>query len=104
MLRRVLAVLLVFLWVLFSGYGLPWDLDLAGHFKAETEHRTSLPSVGEIAKLAKEIAEGHNRTPTSHPWSFQVSTFRRSIFQLDNAYKVFKNNRRIHKLHRVFLI
>jgi len=99
-----LAVLLIFQWVLLSGYDLQSELDLAGHFKAKTAHKTSLPSVGEIAKVAKDIPEGANRTPAFHPWSFQVSTFHPSALRLDNASNALKNHRRIYKLHRVFLI
>jgi hypothetical protein len=101
MLRKALAVLLVFSWVILSGFDLLEDFDLPIQIGVHQPLGNSPPSGGPGVDLVNNLLESGDRTRFSHTGLFALLlVFDSSV----DGSKVSKKVSKIHKLHRVFMI
>ena len=99
MLRRALAVLLVLLWVILSGFDALEDLDLPGGIEAHSS--TDVPlSRGQTGRLVNNIVESADHSRIRHSGLLDQPTTEVSVDTHSPSPRHFK----LHKLHRVFLI
>jgi hypothetical protein len=100
MLRKALAVLLVFSWVILSGFDLLEDFDLPIQIGVHQPLGNSPPSGGPGVDLVNNLLESGDRTRFSYVGLLALSVVDSSVDRSTVSKKVSK----IHKLHRVFLI
>ncbi|HEX9786461.1 MAG TPA: hypothetical protein VGB09_00475 [Candidatus Binatia bacterium] len=103
MCRKVLAALLIFGWVILSGFDLVEDLDevpgQAGVSSASSPDN-SKSKRGGWGTLANNIVESATRIPQAFVEFFGLTA---TIFDLDVNFD-FRRYVQLHKLYRVFLI
>jgi hypothetical protein len=100
MLRKALALLLVFSWVILSGFDLLEDFDFPIQVGVHSPLEDSVPKVGHGVDLVNNILESGDRTRLYHADLFELPIVHLSADAPLVSKKVF----RIHKLHCVFLI
>jgi hypothetical protein len=100
MLRRALTVLLIFSWVILSGFDLLEDFNLPIQVGIDSPLEDSVPNAGPGGDLVNNILELGDRTRLSYVGLFELPIVGLPI----DAPTVSKKVSRIHKLHRVFLI
>lgn len=100
MLQKALAVLLVFSWVILSGFDLLEDLDLPTQAGIQSPSGGSPPNSGPGVDLVNNILESGDRMRLSYARLFELPAVELPI----DAPTFCKKASKIHKLHRVFLI
>ena len=99
MLKRSLLLLLVFSWIILSGYDVVEDLDLPDQI--EFQNSTDEPiAVGFNGLLARNIVESADHTPNRCPNLLEQYARLEITYTLHHSRKTSK----LHKLHRVYLI
>jgi hypothetical protein len=85
---RILAVLLIVGWVIFSGFDLLEDLEVPGQVgvSSSVPSNESVPDSGFGGNLVNNIVESADRTPLPHVWLFTFAAVYLSL----NALFVFK--------------
>jgi len=99
MLKRFVALLLVFSWIILSGYDVVEDLDLPD----QTEFQSSIddPIVGaSTGILARNIIESADYTPSRCPNLLEQFGVLKTTYVPHHSQKTSK----LYKVHRVFLI
>jgi len=100
MLRKALAILLVFSWVILSRFDLLEDFDFPIQNGVHNPPENSLPNGGPGVDLVNNILESGDRTRFSHVGLFALPVLDSPV----DAPTVSKKVSKIHKLHRIFLI
>jgi hypothetical protein len=101
MFRKPLAVVLVFCWVILSGFDLLEDLKLDSEHSAYSESGKSLsPKRGQQASLTNNIVESAVIPHAFYTPLLRLNVSQSSIRPTLSSHKTLD----LHKLHRVFLI
>ena len=102
MLRKSLAILLVFFWVTLSALDLLEDLKFGSGGRAykQSPNDKSSPYLNHRASLANNIVETADRAQLSYASLLRLTAVQSPVHPLLSFRKVFP----LHKLHRVFLI
>ncbi|MGH8545937.1 MAG: hypothetical protein ACREX3_20390 [Gammaproteobacteria bacterium] len=103
MLRRLLVVLLLFSWVVLSGFDLLEDLTLDSESRAYAQGATDKfpsPNFKHRGSLANNIVESAARAQVFCPSLLRLSAYQSPLHLVLSSRRVLK----LHKLHRVFLI
>lgn len=103
MLRKFLALLLLFSWVVLSGFDLLEDLTLDLGSSVYTQGATDKfpsPNFKHRGSRANNIVESAASASVLFPSLFRLSAYRSVFHPVFSSRRVLK----LHKLHRVFLI
>lgn len=102
MLRKSLAILLLFSWVILSGIDLLEDLEFDSEATAYSQGPLdqSLPYLKHRANLANNIVESADHTQVFYPALLRLTAAQSPIHPVLSFQRVSQ----LHKLHRVFLI
>jgi len=102
MLRKSLAILLLFSWVILSGFDLLEDLQFESGTSAYSQGPIdkSLPYLKHRASLANNIVESANHAQLFYPSLLRLAAVQWPIQPVLSFHKVSQ----LHKLHHVFLI
>lgn len=100
MLRKALAVLLVFSWVILSGFDLLEDFDFPVQVGVHSPVEGSLPNVAPGVNSVNNLLESGDRPRLSYAGLFEVPIVHLSV----GGPLVSKRIVKIHKFHRIFLI
>jgi hypothetical protein len=99
MLRRFVALLLVFSWIILSGYDVVEDLDLPDQIEVQSSSDDPI-AVGSNGVLARNIVESANHTPYRCHCLLEQFATQKASYPPHYSHKTSK----LHKVHRVFLI
>ena len=99
MLRRFVALLLVFSWIILSGYDVVEDLDLPDQIEVQSSSDDPI-AVGSNGVLARNIVESADHTPYRCQCLLEQFATRKATYTPHYSHKTSK----LHKVHRVFLI
>jgi hypothetical protein len=101
MFRKQLAVVLVFCWVILSGFDLLEDLKLdSDHSVYRQSGKSPSPNWVQHASLTNNIVESAVNAPGFYTLLLRLNVSHSSIHPVFSSPKVLD----LHKLHRVFLI
>jgi hypothetical protein len=101
MLRKALAILLLFSWVLLSGVDLLEDLQFARRNSAYHNRATDkAPANSHHASVANNIIESSDYAQRFYPALLRLAAVRSATHPVLSFEKVFQ----LHKLYRVFQI
>jgi hypothetical protein len=96
--KRFIAILLVFSWIILSGYDLVEDLDLPDQIEFQSSTDDPIP-VHSTGLLTRNIVESADHTAGRCQNLVQFAT-RKTTYNPHQSLKTSK----LHKVHRVFLI
>jgi hypothetical protein len=99
MLRRFVALLLVFSWIILSGYDVVEDLDLPDQIEVQSSSDNPI-AVGSNGVLARNIVESADHKPYRCHCLFEQFATQKASYPPHYSQKTSK----LHKVHRVFLI
>src|SRR3972149_98496 len=100
MLRKALAFLLIFSWIILSGFDLLEDLDVPIQVDIHSPIEGSLPNLGQRVDLVNNIVESADRTRLFDAELFELPRVDSSVDRALSVKKVFQ----LHKLPRVYQI
>jgi hypothetical protein len=100
MLRKWLALLLLFSWVIFSGFDIVEDLDLPDPLELHNSADAPSRGTGSAGLLARNIVELADRTHMRCSNLLEYSFEWTAIYTPSVSYGVSK----LHKVHQVLLI
>ena len=100
MLRRFIALLLVFSWISLSGFDVTEDLDFPDQIEFQSSTELPVTSNGPAGLLARNIVESADHTPSRCPRLLEQFAIRKTTYTPHHSQKSSK----LHKVHRVFLI
>jgi hypothetical protein len=100
MLRRFVALLLVFSWIILSGYDVVEDLDLPNQIEFQSSMPDPVAPLGSSGLLTRNIVESADHTPYRCQCLLEQLAIRKITYTPHYSQKTSK----LHKIHRVFLI
>ena len=100
MLRRFIALLLVFSWIGLSGFDVTEDLDLPDQIEFQSSTDSPTATNGPAGLLARNIVETANNTQSRCANLLEQFATRKTTYAAHHSHKTSK----LHKVHRVFLI
>ena len=100
MLRRFIALLLVFSWIGLSGFDVTEDLNFPDQIEFQSSTDLPITSNGPAGLLARNIVESADHTPSRCPNLLEQFATRKTTYTPHHSHKTSK----LHKVHRVFLI
>jgi hypothetical protein len=100
MLKELMGILLVFSWIILSGFDVVEDLDLPDQIEFQSSTDAPATGNGSAGVLARNIVESADHTPSRCPKLLEQFAATITIYTPHLSHKVSK----LHKVHRVFLI
>lgn len=100
MLKRLLALLLVFSWISLSGFDVTEDLDLPDQIEFHSSTDSPIATDGPAGLLAGNIVETANNTQSRCANLLEQFVTVKTIYTPHHPEKTSK----LHKIYRVFLI
>ena len=100
MLRKPISVLLVFSWIVLSGFDVLEDLDLPDQIRFEDSTQVPSPGNGSAGLLARNIVETATHAGIRYSNSLEQYTAPITIYIPHSSQRVSK----LHKVHHVFII
>jgi hypothetical protein len=100
MLRRFVALFLVFSWIILSGFDVVEDLDLPDQIEFQSSSDDAIAVNFPHGLLAGNIDESADHTPSRRPNLLEQFATRKVTDTLPHSHKTSK----LHKVHCVFLI
>ena len=100
MLRKAMAILLVFSWITLSGFDVVEDLDLPDQIEFQSSTDSPITGNGSAGILASNIVESADHTQSRRPNLLAQFAASITLYTPHLSHKVSK----LHKVHRVFLI
>jgi hypothetical protein len=100
MLQKALAGLLIFSWIVLSGFDVLEDLDLPDQVEIRDSNEAPLPGNGSAGLLARNIVETATHAGIRCSNLLEQFTAPTTIYTPHSSQRVSK----LHKVHHVFII